>query len=193
MDHYLLDLRRAFKNVETFYFEHEALNANRELYRQVAENNFTSELRHQFRNLMESPCNQARYVGLQLHHDILKNLPDRRIEPDLVLHAGQNNHDQQKIYAEVKLRFAPQELRQDIDKLVYAISDVLNFEYGVMIVLNESLDRTKRVIRDHLDQTTKVEDLLKLRLYHAAIQVNGRAKYSFANFCQIKRDVNLDG
>ncbi len=105
MNKYLRDLSKSFKKVDVDLFQHQALNTEGFLYEQKAENNFTSELKHHFRNLMELPENRDIYSGLICHFDIYKSLLGVPVRPDLVLHAAQENHTKQEIYIEVKLKY----------------------------------------------------------------------------------------
>ncbi|MEF9477350.1 hypothetical protein OWR28_06095 [Chryseobacterium sp. 1B4] len=148
MNQYLKELYSAFREVgiENYYWN--AISKNGENYIQEAENNFSTEIIGNFRNIMRLPQNQARYNNLKCHFDILKARVNL-IRPDIVLHESTDNKNKQIFYCEVKID-SYCNLKEDLEKLIVAVSDDLSFENAIMIVANRTLVSTIKQIRNYM-------------------------------------------
>lgn len=164
MNAYYNDLTSAVGEIrEEFYFTrvlHRIASVNSEIAIedqekiQQTENQFSAELYHQWRNLIEGGRTRGDYTDLMIGFDLTKKngIPnfieeDGRFRPDLVLHKSQLEHDQlsQKLIIEVKTNPYP-EVRNDVLKLV---SGVLfnHFELGVFISVNSDIESVKKKVR----------------------------------------------
>ena len=188
MDRYMRDFRDSFMDVRDRFFLLRGFDAERNIRDQEAEDNFTSELRHVFKTRQARPENALFYEGLETDMTPQKNIYGVVIKPDLVLHAEQDNQDRQLIFAEVKVGYDGEDLRGDLRKLERAISTELNFRYAVMIVVNESLSRTERHIREFVGDRFSVNSLRQLYLFHAVRRDNNRPIYNIKNFRRIRSE-----
>ena len=185
MNSYMRDFRDAFFRVPDRYFLLRGFDADRELRDQEAEDNFTAELRHIFRTLMEHPESRPRYEGLEMDMTPPKNIDGQIIRPDLVLHTEQFNQDRQLIFAEVKVGYDGADFVRDLTKLERAISIELKFRYAVMIVLNARLERTENHIRQFIGERLTLQTLRQLYLFHAIRRENESPIYTIKNFRRI--------
>lgn len=163
MNQYLLDLEKSFHCVEPDNYSWKAINTKDQEYLQNAENNFASEIIAYFRPLMKLPENKDRYYNLKFHFDVLKGR--KQIKPDFVLHESPFNQNQQIFYSELKTDPICS-LKDDLEKLVYSVSDDLNFENAVMVVANKTLRSTINQIRKHVANENS-NTLRKIYLFHA--------------------------
>jgi hypothetical protein len=180
MNKYLIDLALAFQKVKIDFYSFEALNNNGD-YTQEAENNFSSEIIRHFRNLIEEPINQIYYQSLVCHFDV--NKQRFRMKPDIVLHNAPNNQLRQEFFCEVKIDSDAQ-LKDDLEKLLIAISSNLNFRYGIMLVANKSLENTLVSIRDFKKSEINI-NWEKLYLFHSIPNGNGTLSFSYLSFQNI--------
>lgn len=185
MNQYLLDLEKSLHAVEPDDYCWTAVNAKDQKYLQSAENNFASEIKVHFRALMRMPENMVRYHNLKFHFDVLKG--SRMIQPDFVLHESPDNQNQQIFYSELKID--PNcSLKDDLEKLVYALSDDLNFENAVMIVANKTLRSAMSQIVKHVGNQDDAT-LKKIFLFHAFPDKEKRIiTYHRINFLDIFRE-----
>jgi len=184
MNEYLLNLEESLHSVEPDDYSWTAVNAQDREYVQRAENNFASEIKVHFRSLMRIPENKHRYHNLKFHFDVLKG--SRMIQPDFVLHESPDNQNQQIFYSELKIDPVCS-LKDDLEKLIYSVSNDLNFENAIMIVANKTLSsvisQIKKHIRNHDDTT-----LEKIFLFHAFPDKEKRIiTYHRINFLNIFR------
>lgn len=153
MSDYIIDLVNALQLVEGRYYYADAYDdifMPAKFIEQGTENNFTSELRSEWRAIMKN--NQSRYFGLNLDFDLSKNIVDKRllpdvesVRPDLVLHQSQGDmFVNQKIYIEVKTNPRPH-VKTDVMKILNAMS-LLNYEFGVFISVNSTLQNVEELI-----------------------------------------------
>ena len=185
MNKYLEDFAYAFTKVGVDYYSWWALNSDKG-YEQKAEINFSTELIRHFRNLMEEQGNLAHYEGLRIDADVTKArviYKKKGIRPDIVLHAAAGNQDRQEFFAEVKLDSSAK-LSDDLSKLIMAVSPTLNYKYGVMIVVNQSLQVTEGAIKNH-DRIVE-QPLEKLYLFHAVKNAdNETATHTIKSFTDV--------
>lgn len=170
---YLNDLYKAFIKVDISYYSSNYLRMGNNVTKsakQYAERVFAYELYHQFRCIIEAK--HAMYSNLVLNGEIPKTgfeetqLQQSRIDPDLVLHKGQNDcsPENQKLFIEIKTSVNP-DLKKDIAKLKVAVSDRLNYQFGIMICINANLDLVKEQVRKYCKrQPNSILD--KLYLIH---------------------------
>jgi len=167
MNKYLEDLEKAFKNVDEDYyssfafdggsFNEEGTLEDRNEYIQYVERVFAYELYHQFRIIIDS--NLDRYEGLKLNAEITKNgfnetsLGKERIFPDLVLHKSQTNneYEYQKLFIEIKVQ-PSSDLKEDIHKMIVAVSEKLNFQNAIIICINMGDISIKKKIKNALNE-----------------------------------------
>lgn len=168
MEKIVLDLAYAFTQVNPIYYGNEAINRDGIFYPQETENSFCAELYHQYKLVMESETNRAYYRRLILQFDILKLRMG--IKPDLVLHMGQNNLRDQRLYVEVKTDPNAQ-LRDDLEKISIAVDSDLGFRNAVIIVVNKGLSNTISQIQQYF-LNNPCNNIRKLFLFHSTI--NGR-------------------
>lgn len=180
MNKYMIDFAFAFQRVPLRFYEFPGLNARGE-YTQYLENNFTSEMARHFRNNKEYGPNIPYYENLELDFDIRKERLE--MQPDLVLHAGNNNMDRQEIFAEVKTN-PDYSLDDDLLKLFKAIQE-LNFNYAVMIVVNKTFVATHNAISRccQMNEMANPGIMHKLFLFHSVKNENNiTANYTISNF-----------
>lgn len=129
---------------------------------------------------MRSAEKLEEYRNLKCHFDVLKYRVI--IQPDIVLHESTENQNQQVIYCEVKTN-KNANLKDDLEKLKVAISEELNFDNAVMIVINKSLKQTENQIINIMKNESK-ENLKKMFLFHG-IPINNEIIYNIKNFSEI--------
>lgn len=185
MNQYLQDLLYAFRNVNIANYKWNAINKNGVEYLQEAENNFSTEIIGNFRNLMRLPKNNHLYNNLKCHFDVLKARANM-IRPDIVLHESPDNRNRQVFYCEVKID-SYCNLKEDLEKLIIAVSEDLVFENAVMIVANRTLQSTKEQIRNYM-QNESITNLEKIFLFHAKPE-NDEIIFTEQNFLAICQDV----
>jgi len=188
MDDYLLDLKIALQSVNYRFYNIPAYNRNGNPAVQQPEDNFCSELIRYLRNIKESTERRDSYSELNFDFNILKNRFG--IQPDIVLHSGADNQNRQEIFIEVKTN-SNAGFREDLNKLKIAISDELNFNHAVMIVINKNLKSTLRNIREFA-QSSQLEDaeLQKIFLFHAKCINANQIRYSFFSFNNLTNPIN---
>jgi len=146
MEKCVIDLFSAITQVSPLYFNAIGTRYNEEQYHQVTENPFTAELYHRFKYLTEQKINEQYYINLILHFDITKASVNRR--PDLVLHQGQENRNDQRMFIEIKTD-ANVSLTDDFNKLIQATDEYLNFKNVVMITVNRKFSDLLNLITVH--------------------------------------------
>jgi|SRR5688572_17384179 len=166
MSIYLELLKLAFNEVDTSYYSFYAFHFSNEQYyidpesldryEQFAERNFAYELYHQYKIIIEAAINKEIFNGLQLNGEITKiGFNDTLVQqnviiPDLVLHKSQLdvNSENQKFFAEVKVNPGA-DLEKDIKKLLFAVTAPLNFNEGVLICVNISIDNLQKQVKNY--------------------------------------------
>jgi hypothetical protein len=166
MPSYLGDLEAAFKQIRLEAYVTTGLNKKGKKYLQYPEIDFNSQLKSELEKIRIAPKNEERYRGLTTHQDLLKNRLDPGMKPDLVLHAGPDNQDKQVLYVEIKTN-PKSSLKKDLENLDKAVSTLLNFENGILIVANKSLDLTISTITKFIHESGV--DINKLFLFHGTI------------------------
>lgn len=188
MDEYLLDLKRAFQSVSHRFYNISALDRNGRIMIQQPEDNFCTELIRYLRNIQESDERCSSYSGLNFDFSILKNRFG--IQPDIVLHEGADNQNRQELFIEVKTN-ADSVFREDLNKLKIAISNELNYNHAVMIVINKNLISTLRNIREFvLSSQLNDEGLRKIFLFHAKSVHGNQIRYSYYSFDNLNNLIN---
>lgn len=182
MSIYLEHLKEAFESVNEIYFSSWAFNEipidaklkERKKYKQYIERVFAYELYHQFRLLMIK--NEIIYKDLVLNGEVKKDgfketlINKSHIYPDLVLHKKQtdNSKEFQKLFIEIKSKsISPKEIKNDIAKLITAVSNRLNFECAVFICIYlrfEEIEKHIETIINNQKNDFIVDDLNKIWL-----------------------------
>ena len=185
MNKYLLNLEESLHSVEPDDYSWTAVNKQDREYVQRAENNFASEIKVHFRSLMRMPENKDQYHNLKFHFDVLKGR--RMIKPDFVLHESPDNQNQQIFYSELKID-PDCSLKDDLEKLIYSVSNDLNFENAVMIVANKTLVSTVNQIKKYVVNQNN-DTLKKIYLFHAFPDVEKKIiTYHRINFVDIFKE-----
>ena len=159
MEKCVRDIFYAVLKVDSAHINVVGINGDNANYNQNAENNFTVQVYSKLENIMQLD-NTGYYHGLTQNFDILKF--KFNIRPDIVLHRGNDNLDDQRMYVEVKTD-PKANLSEDLRKLLLAVDDELHFENGVLIVGKKVLDRTILDILGYLDEENISNDDVKLK------------------------------
>lgn len=182
MNIYLNHLYSAFKNVDKRYhswhaYQYSGLNRNIKIdnndlnvYEQMVERTFAYELYYQYRLIMKT--NPENYQDLCLNGEVTKIdwnisiLNKKLICPDLVLHKSQMDRspNYQTLFIEIKTR-PNVDFEDDIKKLLYAVSDDLNFQYGVLIYINEPHEKIERKLKRYINELGNIDRNHLERLY----------------------------
>lgn len=189
MNEYLLDLRNAFESVSRAHYEVVGLNREGNRVLQPAENDFSRVVVTNWEEIARREDRRNCYMDLQFNFDLDKLRVG--IRPDIVLHNAPDNQDRQEICIEVKTSPAV-ELRRDLEKLIQAISNNLNFNNAIMIVVNKNLKSTLKIIRNFIRfSNLDEESLSKLYLYHGRIdnENQDRIIYNYFSFSDLENPI----
>lgn len=182
MEKCLVDLYSAVTQIDSRYFRSVGTRENGEQYVQDIETSFSTELYHRFKNIMELQINATYYRDLILHYDITKLAINGR--PDIVLHRGQDDREDQRMFVEVKTN-PNANLDVDFRKLKQATDDYFQFKTVVLVVANRTLQNLSNQIIQNFqdfDQNRK----RKIFLITAVLVDNQRVEYNIYKFTSIR-------
>ena len=164
----------AIKNVESHYILVEAI-PNTKVKKEQVERSFAYELYHQWSLLIEAY--KKRHKGestLLLNGEVSKHLDGRNTYPDMVLHGGQNNIENQLIVCEIKRHDKRYPSQKSVYNDIIKLCDYLNltlpnensmlstdFQRAAFVMVNISEENLKDYLRRSLEPYNNREQYIK--------------------------------
>lgn len=167
-------LIEAIKNVESHYILVEAI-PNSKVKKEQVERSFAYELYHQWSLLIETYKKEHNGEStLLLNGEVSKHLDNQNAYPDMILHGGQNNLENQLIACEIKRYDKNYPSRQSIYKDFIKLCDYLNltlpnengelnahFQRAAFIMVNISEENLKDYLMKSLKSHNSREEYIK--------------------------------
>jgi hypothetical protein len=180
------DIRKAIKEIDSLYIEVIGKTSEGNAYEQAAEAAFTAELYHQYKTIIARNDN-GYYSNLILHYDLTKQGFNGQ-RPDLVLHKGPDNRDDQRLYIEIKTSRITNNYKSDFDKLFRAVSEENKFEYlgfknAVFLTAKSNYEDVKNSIIDYIRNNNLISDTRKNKIYSIHLEQN--LKITVTKFSEI--------
>lgn len=153
MEKCIEDLKEAANKIDPVYIEVIGKTTDGNTYEQAAEAAFTAELYYQYKTIITRNDN-GYYSKLILHYDLTKQGFDGQ-RPDLVLHKGSDNRDDQRLYIEIKTSRRTSNYESDFDKLFRAVSEQnsfghLGFKNAVFLSAKSNYEDVRKSIKNYL-------------------------------------------